>query len=84
MLSDRGISSAILFKAPEVLIDDNCANIGAVTDIFVLLDVDKTPCALSPVYLHKSNPIDIQGILILLNLSRFTNSGQKVDKQNYY
>lgn len=79
MLSDRGISSAILFKAPEVLIDDNCANIGAVTDIFVLLDVDKTPCALSPVYLHKSNPIDIQGYAYVAKTSQGL---QRVDRKS--
>ncbi|HOG20342.1 MAG TPA: DUF3857 domain-containing protein, partial [Salinivirgaceae bacterium] len=77
-LSDKGIGSAILFKAPEALIDDNCANIGAVTDIFVLLDVDKTLCALSPVYLHKSNPIDIQGYVYIASTSQGL---KRVDKK---
>ena len=77
-LSDRGINSTILFKAPEALIDD-CANIGAVTEIFLLFDVDKTPCALSPVYLHKNNPIDIQGYAYITKTSQGL---QRVDRKS--
>jgi hypothetical protein len=60
-LKEKGIPSSILLKIPEPLIDVEHANILAASEILVLVYVNQTPVAISPIRLHKDNPIDVQG-----------------------
>ncbi len=60
-LLEKNIHARLLLKIPEPLADESHANILATTDVFLLLYVNQEPIALSPIRLHKENPIDVQG-----------------------
>ena len=63
LLQEKGIESKIAFQIPERDFNENIATFNAISDFYLLLNVNNQPIALSAIEIHEKNPIYEQGFV---------------------
>ena len=65
-LAEKGIPSKIAFKIPESLFDENLSTFLPTTEILLVVQINNSPVAFSPVRMHKNNLLDNQGYVYVV------------------